>query len=38
MRERVGPRHAIILNDPYPGGQHLNDIDPLPLDKGGGAT
>ena len=23
---RLGPRHAIILNDPYSGGQHLNDI------------
>jgi N-methylhydantoinase B len=22
----VGPRHAIILNDPYAGGQHLNDV------------
>lgn len=22
----VGPSHAIILNDPYSGGQHLNDI------------
>lgn len=22
----IGPRHAIILNDPYSGGQHLNDI------------
>ena len=22
----IGPRHAIIMNDPYSGGQHLNDI------------
>ncbi|MBV7483823.1 hydantoinase B/oxoprolinase family protein [Bordetella sp. BOR01] len=22
----VGPQHAILLNDPYAGGQHLNDI------------
>jgi len=22
----IGPRHAIIMNDPYEGGQHLNDI------------
>lgn len=22
----IGPRHAMILNDPYSGGQHLNDI------------
>ena len=23
---KIGPGHAIILNDPYSGGQHLNDI------------
>ncbi|HLE43661.1 MAG TPA: hydantoinase B/oxoprolinase family protein [Methylomirabilota bacterium] len=23
---RIGPGHAMILNDPYSGGQHLNDI------------
>ncbi len=23
---RVGPEHAILMNDPYSGGQHLNDI------------
>ncbi len=23
---KIGPGHAVILNDPYSGGQHLNDI------------
>ena len=23
---RVGPGHAVLMNDPFSGGQHLNDI------------